>query len=139
MFPGLIHRVSLQKPHRCQNSIHAMAKMVLSLTPDRKNIWIIVLSVILSSSMVKSKYLAEPDVLWSYQLPGSGSLAGPGLRKGNAIVAMEKYLFATTDEGSLHIISLFDNEKIHIKGPVLQGTFAECHSGVSISKDNNGD
>eukprot|EP00547_Thalassionema_nitzschioides_P010138 CAMPEP_0194229954 /NCGR_PEP_ID=MMETSP0156-20130528/44156_1 /TAXON_ID=33649 /ORGANISM="Thalassionema nitzschioides, Strain L26-B" /LENGTH=937 /DNA_ID=CAMNT_0038962519 /DNA_START=13 /DNA_END=2826 /DNA_ORIENTATION=- len=89
--------------------------------------------------LLKATYLDEPVVLWSYQLPGSGTLAGPGLRKNNAVVATENYLFTTTDEGSLHLIPVSGGDGKHVEAPTLFGTSTECHSGASISYENDGD
>lgn len=89
---------------------------------------------------LNAEYLDEPVALWSYQLPGSGTLAGPGLRRKNAVVATEEQLFVTTDVGDLYMLPLAEGAKEkRVKPPSVSGASTECHSGVSISYRNNGE
>lgn len=101
----------------------------LGLLPIRAFI-VLLLSVTVSAS----SFLPEPYVKWTYSLPVSGEVGSRGLRKNNA-VAVSKYgalLFATADDGSLHIIvpELGTGEVYEPKE--LPGTFTECRSGVAI-------
>jgi hypothetical protein len=89
--------------------------------------------------VVQTAFLEEPFVKWTYQIPGSGSIGSRGFRKGNAIVISrdESRLFATADDGSLHIINP-DNgpegEALVYQPESVAGAYTECRSGVALSE-----
>jgi hypothetical protein len=93
-------------------------------------------STTLFSNPCSSEYLAEPTLLWSLQLEGSGSISSRGMRKGNAVVAHDDgiRLVATVDDGSLHVIQTSPQVKTLsvFEPPTIDNKFTECRSGATI-------
>jgi hypothetical protein len=91
--------------------------------------------------IVRSEFLSEPSLEWTYQLPGSGSLSGRGVRKNNAVVVSYDGLsvFVTADDGTLHILKPSDlSSSIVVDVPISSGNRStECRSGISISETFN--
>jgi len=99
-----------------------------------------VLAAALSS--VNANFLAEPNVQWTYRLPGSGTLSGRGLRTGNEVLVVpnninsndkdDNTVFVTADDGSLHIIYPDNLRESTVFEPTgITGTYTECRSGVT--------
>jgi hypothetical protein len=75
---------------------------------------------------------------WTYSLPGSGALAGRGLRSGNEVLSSPdgNLLFVTADDGSLHFIDVENPQDSLVFEPAtIPGTYTECRSGVTMVKD----
>ena len=84
-----------------------------------------------------AQYLSSPAVGWTYQLPGSGTLSGRGVRRSNAVVSSYdgSTVFVTADDGSLHIIKPADlSTSVVVDAPSEQSTYTECRSGVALSE-----
>ncbi|CAB9516156.1 expressed unknown protein [Seminavis robusta] len=88
----------------------------------------------------QGRFLEQPTVRWTFRVPGSGSLSGRGFRSGNQVVASPdgKTLFATADDGTLHLIDTEDLRNSQVFDPeTIAGTFTECRSGVTLKYDAN--
>lgn len=95
----------------------------------------LLLLLLSSVSIIHGEFLATPEVKWSYQIPGSGTLSGRGLRKGNGVVSSGDSVFCTADDGSLHVIKPDDLEaSVVVEPPIVPGASAECRSGVAIQE-----
>lgn len=92
--------------------------------------------LLLSSCMsVHGSFLEQPQMSWTFQIPGSGTLGGRSFRKGNSITIQDDTdtVYATADDGSLHIIGL--GKSLLFEAPQVSSTFTECRSGVSFHPD----
>jgi hypothetical protein len=91
--------------------------------------------------IARSEYLLEPSLEWTYQLPGSGSLSGRGVRKDNAVVVSYdgSSVFVTADDGTLHIVKPSDlSSSIVVDVPInTSNSSTECRSGISISETSS--
>lgn len=86
----------------------------------------------------QGNFFDEPSLKWTYNLPGSGTLAGRGLRSGNEVLASPdgSILFATADDGSLHIIDANQpRDSVVFEPTQIAGTYTECRSGVALVLD----
>lgn len=84
-------------------------------------------------------FLETPSVRWTYQLPGSGTLSGRGLRRHNEVLVSKdgSTIFATADDGSLHFIYPDNLRGSFVFEPeIVRGTYTECRSGVSFVEEN---
>ena len=79
--------------------------------------------------------LEQPQMSWTFQIPGSGTLGGRSFRKGNSVSIHDETstVFATSDDGSLHIIGL--EISFLFEAPQVFSTFTECRSGVAFHPD----
>jgi len=99
----------------------------------------VVLSILLfiscnqASVVVHASFLAQPKLIWTYLIPGSGQLGGPSFRKGNSVSFYDdtNAVYATSDDGSLHII--YPEESFVFQPPAVASSFTECRSGVAFS------
>lgn len=104
----------------------------------------VLLSFLLVNDIVMAQLLPEPNVRWTHTL-GAGTSIGRGLRKGNAVVAHAagQLVFATADDGSLHIMqtqsidgSITLENSIAFEPPAVEGKYTTCRSGVvSVEED----
>eukprot|EP00980_Cylindrotheca_fusiformis_P030412 scaffold24788_cov117-Cylindrotheca_fusiformis.AAC.4 len=85
----------------------------------------------------QGQLLERPEFLWRIKLDDSKTRT---LQKGNAVVASQdgEHIFATTADGSLHIINNKNVEPPIItvfEPPAIDGAALECSSGVVIVND----
>lgn len=105
----------------------------------------VLLSLLIVNDIVIAQLLPEPNVRWTHTLGDGTSSIGRGLRKGNAVVAHKdgQMLFATADDGSLHIMrtesvdgSINSDTSIVFDPPAVEGKDTVCRSGVvSVDED----
>jgi len=99
--------------------------------------------IILLASCVGAEYLNQAQREWMFSIPGGGSIAGVGFRKGNAIVVSKngKSLYATSDDGNLHIINLAADPPtiITFEPDVVAGTTIDGRLGVTLHEEEEGD
>jgi hypothetical protein len=105
---------------------------------------VVLLSLLIVNDIVIAQLLPEPNVRWTHTL-GKGTSIGRGLRKGNAVVAHKdgQMVFATADDGSLHILraesvegSISLDDSIVFEPPAVEGKYIICRSGVvSVDED----
>jgi hypothetical protein len=87
--------------------------------------------------VTNAEYFDDPVVQWSYQIGGSGALGGRSFRNTNGIVPSfdQSSVFATADDGSLHILKPNNLEaSIVVEPPTAEGAYAEGRSSVAISE-----
>jgi hypothetical protein len=87
--------------------------------------------------VTNAEHFDGPVVQWTYQIGGSGALGGRSFRKNNGIVSSfdQSSVFATADDGSLHILKPSNlDASIVVEPPTAEGTYAEGRSSVVISE-----
>lgn len=95
--------------------------------------------LLFAAALVEANYLNAPVVQWTYQIPGAGTLSGRGLRRHNSVTPSlgGSSVFATADDGSLHIIKPENlDTSVVVDPPAEEGAYTECRSGVSVSETN---
>jgi hypothetical protein len=88
-------------------------------------VWLVASLVLIHT--IQASFLDSPSQEWSYQAP-TGTFG-----KDNAVVATDSLVYATTSDGSLHIVRPDAlNNSIVVKAPVKEGFTTVCRSGVSV-------
>lgn len=91
-----------------------------------------------TSSVAQASFLETPNVQWTHQLPGSGTLSGRGIRQGNEVLASDDdtTLFVTADDGTLHMINTDNPDStITYEPEIPSGTYTESSTGVTLVHD----
>eukprot|EP00978_Attheya_sp_CCMP212_P010094 scaffold24247_cov54-Attheya_sp.AAC.4 len=115
------------KMRRFQRISRSMIMMCLCL------LWMVV-------GMGESAFVAEPERTWSVSVPGSGTLGGRSLVRGNAIVASNdgSTLYITTDDGTLVLVDTQSQTTNTFEPSIIEGSVPECRSGVSLHHYHSG-